>query len=754
MAVFAGEVESKLRRQEVYKDVDIFIQKIGILLHAKKDEGLHLLKSMVSLVKAKRDAESSSRGQRQHRDWLNKCAKALDVYQLIDRDWIESHIHPLPARKTSKVQVYEPKKGQKDIRLKDNPQFPVLHFVETNKPEEDALLAPTPGMEEMDFDLSSDPDISLGSPSPQRPVPATITSTTAASSTPDSSQVAVCPSTVSSTLTKDVACPSTYTPEPLTVAVCPSTRPTSPTDAVAPMSVCHSRVFRRSSRSTQKRPAKAPERSVERVSKRSRTSAEDLRISFTPSVPAKPQSFSDRLSIDRAQLQNTARMERRRRNATCLVPGCTEGSKQFMKMHAFNCHIPEIFDLRLPANDEVVLKSRVQALRQVSTWLLGRPGNLQELLALVKMQKCSDILAPAGFTAPQIQAMEAVCHHLDLPVPATFSLDPPNHVAVLLHWKILHLLAALLPEDDDRVNWRSMFPQPQDLLLQKEREEEEVPVPVYPEAVDSHFHLDRLQVVTRLSHLPVHESLDGSRVEDSRRVNLVAVVANFCDPDTYPSDRRLADLPPEVIVTVGIHPKHARRSANYVRRAVVDLQRLLRNPRVAAIGEIGLDHSISDKDWPAQNELLRQIVPIISPHHVVVVHCRGITGDDGLEAYCLLRHIFKTLPPTQKFHLHSFMGNQMTITAWLKAFPSTWFSFNRSVQHFDAEQVEALCSLDETKILLETDAPYFKRREDQYSMPNQLYDVAEMVASHRGVDVRRVLDVTKDNALYLYRGQS
>ena len=67
---FPEEVERKLRRGENYQDVDHFAQQIGLYMHAHKEEAVHLLSRMVSMVKGKRDSESTSRGRKTQRDWL------------------------------------------------------------------------------------------------------------------------------------------------------------------------------------------------------------------------------------------------------------------------------------------------------------------------------------------------------------------------------------------------------------------------------------------------------------------------------------------------------------------------------------------------------------------------------------------------------------------------------------------------------------------------------------------------------------
>jgi len=180
------------------------------------------------------------------------------------------------------------------------------------------------------------------------------------------------------------------------------------------------------------------------------------------------------------------------------------------------------------------------------------------------------------------------------------------------------------------------------------------------------------------------------------------------------------------------------------------MSELLKSTRVKAVGEVGLDHSVNEKEWAYQMELMRKVLPLVSGK-VLVLHCRGIRGDNGMEVHLLLLHLLKGLPKEQKIHLHAFMGTPLVMEWWLKAFPQTHFSYNRSLAHFSQEQIQAVREMDQQKILLETDAPYFPSKGRKFSVPLELYDVAELVANLRNTTPASILEVTTRNALRLYQ---
>ncbi|KAH3830993.1 hypothetical protein DPMN_104252 [Dreissena polymorpha] len=99
--------------------------------------------------------------------------------------------------------------------------------------------------------------------------------------------------------------------------------------------------------------------------------------------------------------------------------------------------------------------------------------------------------------------MVEVCNYLGVSVPQQFVLSPANSPAVLIHWPVLSLLAAIL-QPEDRDYWRSVFPCPSDIQLQS--------VKSLPVAFDSHFHIDRLRNGAQVPCMPVDELMELGQV--------------------------------------------------------------------------------------------------------------------------------------------------------------------------------------------------------------------------------------------------
>ncbi|KAH3834935.1 hypothetical protein DPMN_108268 [Dreissena polymorpha] len=126
-------------------------------------------------------------------------------------------------------------------------------------------------------------------------------------------------------------------------------------------------------------------------------------------------------------------------------------------------------------------------------------------------------------------------------------------------------------------------------------------------------------------------------------------------------------------------------------------------------GEIGIDHSDPESEWAYQSKLLQRLTPLVKREHVLVIHCRGIKDDCGTEAFLLLlHHLKKRISRMQRIHLHCLTGYPYVLERWLEQFPETWFGLTSMVKNFDRYQRDSLDFVKEYRLLLETDAPYYK----------------------------------------------
>ena len=193
---------------------------------------------------------------------------------------------------------------------------------------------------------------------------------------------------------------------------------------------------------------------------------------------------------------------------------------------------------------------------------------------------------------------------------------------------------------------------------------------------------------------------------------------------------------------VGSHPDVAAE----VNEDVLEQYRLLcrNNPKIKAIGEIGLDYHYEDiprdiqqKAFRMQMELARELaLPVI-------VHDRDAHGDSMA--------ILEEFPEvTGVFHCYS---GSVEMAQWLV--DRGWYIGFTGVLTFKnaRKAIEVAEAIPLERIVLETDCPYMApepfrgKRND----PGKLYRMAQRLAELRGRDVEEIHAITTENGKRLYR---
>lgn len=158
----------------------------------------------------------------------------------------------------------------------------------------------------------------------------------------------------------------------------------------------------------------------------------------------------------------------------------------------------------------------------------------------------------------------------------------------------------------------------------------------------------------------------------------------------------------QVVGAYGTHPMGIESlSSNFeISEYLEDLERLLKRPKIVAVGEIGLDYSRNPHQKGLQEELFRQQLRLATKcNKPVLVHSR-MAGDD------LIRIIKEEGNATElKGVLHCFNGSfkdacDLLDLGFYLSF-SGMITFKRS-----ADLRETLKKIPLSSILLETDAPY------------------------------------------------
>ena len=214
-----------------------------------------------------------------------------------------------------------------------------------------------------------------------------------------------------------------------------------------------------------------------------------------------------------------------------------------------------------------------------------------------------------------------------------------------------------------------------------------------------------------------------------------------CDAASSIASVKLAREYPFVYAAVGSHPDDAAALDDDTLALYRDLCR--ENPKVRAIGEIGLDYHYEDVPREIQKRcFIRQMELAQELGLPVIVHERE-AHEDGLE-------IVRQFPNvTGVFHCYSGsaeMARQLVKLGWYIGFTGV-ITFKNA-----RKAVEVVQDLPLSRILIETDCPYMapepfrgRRNDSRY-----VYRMAERIAEIRGIEPEQMAHITMENGMRLF----
>jgi len=267
--------------------------------------------------------------------------------------------------------------------------------------------------------------------------------------------------------------------------------------------------------------------------------------------------------------------------------------------------------------------------------------------------------------------------------------------------------------------------------------------------VDSHCHLD-------------FDSYDEDREQVLQRAWEVGV-ARIVNPsiDLVSSHRilALAEREPRLYAAVGVHPNDAE---TWEEGTLEELRELARHPKVAAIGEIGLDYYWDRAPRELQQRIFRQQLELAAELNLpVILHTRNKNAEERqamqdmlailLEWQAGLASAGSPLAESPGV-LHSFSGR---LEPALEAAGANFYiGITGPVTFKKADELRDVAGrVPLERLLLETDAPFLTPHphRGERNEPAYVRFVAEKIAEVRGLPVEEVAAATTANASRLFR---
>ena len=241
-----------------------------------------------------------------------------------------------------------------------------------------------------------------------------------------------------------------------------------------------------------------------------------------------------------------------------------------------------------------------------------------------------------------------------------------------------------------------------------------------------------------------HAHYDDERFDGDREAllagmpekNVGLIVNPGCDVSTSRTAVALAESFDFVYAAVGIHPENC---GDFEPGMIDQLRQMAKNPRVVAIGEIGLDYYWAENPpRELQQEVLRRQLRLAEELGLpVIIHDRDAHGDtlEMVREFPRVRGVFHCFAGSAE------MARELIKMGWM-------LSFNGAVTFKNAKKApEVVAAVPLEKLMIETDAPYLTPVPHRGERNDSSYVrlVAEKIAQIKGLTPEEVEKATWEN---------
>ena len=244
------------------------------------------------------------------------------------------------------------------------------------------------------------------------------------------------------------------------------------------------------------------------------------------------------------------------------------------------------------------------------------------------------------------------------------------------------------------------------------------------------------------THLHIGNSFGVSPdlyVSNANTANVKLLIASFCEKEDIMLSTKFVEKYNSLYASIGYHPEVANR---IVEKDYEVLEKLVKtNPKIVAIGEIGLDYYWNKDNKEKQREVFRRQLEIAEKLNVpVVIHSRDSIG----ETYEILKE-YKV-----KGVLHCFSGSLEMAKKFIDL--GYLLGIGGVVTFKNSKLYQVIEEIPLESIILETDSPYLapEPNRGKVNESSNIPFIAKRVAEIKNVSLEEVRDITTNNALLLF----
>lgn len=228
-------------------------------------------------------------------------------------------------------------------------------------------------------------------------------------------------------------------------------------------------------------------------------------------------------------------------------------------------------------------------------------------------------------------------------------------------------------------------------------------------------------------------------VKHAKDAGIGLLIASFCEKDDIMLSTKFVDKYENLYACVGYHPEVANKIVENDYEILEDL--IHGNPKIVAIGEIGLDYYWNKNNKEKQIEVFCRQLELAERLNIpVVIHSRDSIG----ETYEILSK-YKVRGVIHCFSGSLEMANRFINLGFLLGIGGV-VTFKNSKLYQVVEEVPL------TSIVLETDSPYLSPEPNRGTVneSSNIPFIAKKVASIKNINLEDIEKVTTDNAIKLF----
>lgn len=245
--------------------------------------------------------------------------------------------------------------------------------------------------------------------------------------------------------------------------------------------------------------------------------------------------------------------------------------------------------------------------------------------------------------------------------------------------------------------------------------------------IDTHAHIDA----------DVFDENRDQMIAQAFANGVKAIIIPAIEPDRYDGVLSICNQYEHIYCGMGVHPHNANDYSAPVEDRIIAL---LENPKVRAVGEIGLDYYYDFAPKDVQQEVFRRQLNIAKSYDMpVIIHNRE-SDDDMIEI------LQEEQNGELKGVLHCFSSDLTMLHNALDLGFHVSFTGNITYKKSILDEIVRATPLD--KIMIETDSPYMtpvphrgKRNEPQF-----VRFIAQKIADIHALTFEEIITMTSNNA--------